>query len=91
MIETTKFRKWIGAAAVAMACTTMASTAALAEPQKGGVLRYANQSGPGTLDPYVSSSAVELEIIHHLYDSLVAVGVIIVVSERSGGVRISVP
>ena len=74
MIETTKFRKWIGAAAVAMACTTMASTAALAEPQKGGVLRYANQSGPGTLDPYVSSSAVELEIIHHLYDSLVAVG-----------------
>jgi peptide/nickel transport system substrate-binding protein len=74
MIETTKFRKWVGAAAVAVACSTMASTGALAEPQKGGTLRYANQSGPGTLDPYVSSSAVELEIIHHLYDSLVAVG-----------------
>ena len=45
MIESTKFRKWIGAAAVAMACSTMASTAALAEPQKGGVLRYANAVG----------------------------------------------
>ncbi len=74
MIESTKFRKWICAVAVATACSTMASTAALAEPQKGGVLRYANQAGPGTLDPYVSSSAVELEIIHHLYDSLVTVG-----------------
>ena len=36
MIETTKFRKWVGAAAVAVACSTMASTGALAEPQKGG-------------------------------------------------------
>jgi peptide/nickel transport system substrate-binding protein len=47
---------------------------AFAEPHKGGNLVYALVSGPGTLDPYVSSSAVELEIIHHIFESLVAVG-----------------
>ncbi|MFH1498217.1 MAG: ABC transporter substrate-binding protein, partial [Verrucomicrobiota bacterium] len=44
----------------------------LAEPQKGGSLNYGFQSGPGTLDPHVSSSMVELEVIHHLFESLVA-------------------
>jgi peptide/nickel transport system substrate-binding protein len=45
-----------------------------AEPKKGGNLIYAYVSGPGTLDPYVSSSAVELEVIQHIFESLVAVG-----------------
>jgi peptide/nickel transport system substrate-binding protein len=52
----------------------ISGAAAWAEPHKGGNLVYALVSGPGTLDPYVSSSAVELEVIHHIFESLVAIG-----------------
>ncbi len=42
-----------------------------ADPKKGGVLAYATVSGPGGLDPHVSSSAVELEVIHNVFEPLV--------------------
>lgn len=59
--------------ALALSLTVgLAATTALAQPKKGGTLNYAYASGPGTLDPYVSSSLVELEVIHHLFESLVA-------------------
>jgi peptide/nickel transport system substrate-binding protein len=45
--------------------------AAAADPKKGGILAYATVSGPGGLDPHVSSSAVELEVIHNLFEPLV--------------------
>ncbi len=43
-----------------------------ADPKRGGVLAYATVSGLGSLDPHVSSSAVELEVIHNLFESLVS-------------------
>src|ERR1700712_5856801 len=69
----TIFKKLVTAAAIAALFAAAANMPVYAQ-KKGGQLRYAYVSGPGTLDPYVSSSAVELEVIHHLYDSLITVG-----------------
>jgi len=49
-----------------------AADAADNTPKKGGTLVYADLSGPNTLDPQVAASMVDLEVVHHLYEGLVA-------------------
>ncbi len=64
-----RLRLILGASAV-MIGLALAGVPALAQ-KPDSTLVYDNISGPGTLDPYVSGSLVELEIIHHLYEGLV--------------------
>jgi peptide/nickel transport system substrate-binding protein len=58
--------------ALAIGALSWLPKAALGDPKKGGVLAYATVSGPGGLDPHVSSSAVELEVIHNVFEPLVS-------------------
>src|ERR1700730_13892947 len=60
-----------GLALSALTWLPMNVGSAAADPKKGGVLAYATVSGPGGLDPHVSSSAVELEVIHNVFEPLV--------------------
>ena len=71
-------RRWFARRGVVLALTliiavsfAVVGTAQAQQPRKGGTLVYASVSGPGTLDPYMASSAVELEVIHNLFESLV--------------------
>ncbi|OWU86682.1 peptide ABC transporter substrate-binding protein [Oceanicola sp. 22II-s10i] len=61
------------AAVSAGALMTAPFASALAQEAKmGGTVIYANNSGPGQLDPQMAASLVELEVIQHVFEALVA-------------------
>jgi len=66
-------RYFAGALLSAAFLATASFTPALADyPKTGGTILYANNSGPGQLDPQMAASLVELEVIAHLFEPLVS-------------------
>src|SRR5437868_6612562 len=56
---------------VATTMALFATTPALAQT-KGGTLIYSTVAGPASLDPYMAGSLIELEVIHEIFETLVA-------------------
>lgn len=68
--------RWLGRAGLACALAAALAMPAAAQsdmPVRGGAITYAAASGIGSLDPHVSGSLAELEVIHHLFEPLVTV------------------
>lgn len=64
---------WVRMAIVAGAVALgVAQGAPAAAQQRGGTITYASAGEIASLDPHVSGSLVELEMIHHLFEGLVA-------------------
>ena len=58
---------------LSMAATTALFAAPPAQAQtKGGTLIYSTVGGPASLDPYMAGSLIELEVIHEIFETLVA-------------------
>jgi len=62
----------LAATAIAAALALTAPAIAQDTPKEGGQVIYANNSGPGQLDPAMAASLVELEVIAHVFEPLVA-------------------
>ncbi|WP_245331843.1 hypothetical protein [Bradyrhizobium sp. NAS80.1] len=58
---------------MALLAGSLAASPASAQ-NKATTLVYGNTAGPETLDPYVGSSTVDLEVVHHIFEGLVGGG-----------------
>ncbi|MFX8727443.1 hypothetical protein ABTM60_19155, partial [Acinetobacter baumannii] len=61
---------------ILMGITALVGVSALAAPaqsqgKNAETIIYGNTAGPGTLDPFVGSSTVDLEVMHHIFEGLV--------------------
>ena len=67
-------RKGLGLllSATVMATAAFAPAAFAQDPKEGGQIIYANNSGPGQLDPQMAASLVELEVLAHVMEGLVS-------------------
>ena len=66
---------WLGKPVLAGALAAvllMPAVPAVAQT-RGGAITYAAAGGIGSLDPHVAASLVELEVIHHVFETLVAI------------------
>ena len=58
---------------LSLAATTALFAASPSQAQtKGGTLTYSTVAGPASLDPYMAGSLIELEVIHEIFETLVA-------------------
>jgi peptide/nickel transport system substrate-binding protein len=51
---------------------TLAATTSSQAQNKGGQIVYSTVAGPASLDPYMAGSLIELEIVHGIFETLVA-------------------
>jgi peptide/nickel transport system substrate-binding protein len=63
---------WRGRAGLACATLAIAFADPAAAQQRGGSATYATSAVVGTLDPHVSGSLADLEPIHHIHETLIA-------------------
>ncbi len=65
---------WLGRAVLTGALLALLPLPTLpaAAQQRGGHVTYASGGGIGSLDPHAAGSLVELEVIHHVFETLVA-------------------
>jgi peptide/nickel transport system substrate-binding protein len=62
----------VGASLIALILAGNLPATAQTVQKRGGNLTYAYISGPGTLDPQMTGNLVEMEVIHHIFEGLVA-------------------